>query len=247
MVYHGCGIAKISPSQKSKLKRGEPVRMKLGSAHTLPMTDHQIKKLESAHRRGAAHTVHLDPYQIDELHGMGFFDTLKKVASNPITKSISRAVRPMATNMARGALTSLGPMGQALGNATIDILDKEAESRGYGLKKVGRPRKYVHHDKRIVEPVERGRKLKSVRGKGFFDNLKKVASSDVAKGLSKSLRPMATDFLRSKLPQGGVMGTLGNLALDEANKYAESKGYGVKKRRGPGRPRKGGALIAAGY
>ncbi len=247
MVYKGCGIAKISPSQKSKLKRGEPIRMKLGSAHTLPMTEHQIKKLESADRRGSAHTVHLDPYQIDELHGMGFFDSLKKVASHPITKSISRAVRPMATNMARGALTSLGPMGQALGNATIDILDKEAETRGYGLKKVGRPRKYVHHDKRIVEPVERGRKLKSVRGKGFFDNLKKAASSNVAKSLSKSLRPMATDFIRSKLPQEGILGELSNLAVNEANRYAESKGYGIKKKRGPGRPRKGGALYAAGY
>ena len=246
MVYHGCGIAKISPSQKAKLKRGEPIRMKLGNAHTLPMTEHQIKKLESAHRRGSAHTVHLDPYQLDTMAGEGFFDSMKKAFTSPVAKQISRAVRPIATNFARGALSSLGPTGQALGNATIDILDKEAESRGYGLKKVGRPRKYVHHDKRIVEPVERGRKLKSVRGKGFFDNLKKVASSDVAKGLSKSLRPMATDFLRSKIPQGGVMGALGNLALDEANRYAESKGYGVKKRR-VGRPKKGGALMAAGY
>lgn len=244
MVYHGCGIAHISPSQKAKLKRGEPVRMKLGSAHTLPMTAHQIKKLESADRRGSAHTVHLDPFQINELHGMGFFDSMKKAFSHPVTKSIVRAVRPVATNMARSGLSSLGPMGQALGNATIDILDKEAESRGYGLKRVGRPRKYVHHDKRIVEPVELGRKL---RGKGFFDNLKKVASSNVAKSLSKSLRPMASDFIRSKLPQEGILGELSNLAVNEANRYAESKGYGVKKRRGPGRPRKGGALIASGY
>jgi hypothetical protein len=246
MVYHGCGIAKISPSQKSKLKRGEPVRMKLGSAHTLPMTEHQIKKLTSAHNKGSAHTIHLDPYQIDELHGMGFFDSMKKAFTSPAAKQISQALRPVATNFARGALSSLGPTGQLLGNTAIDLANQQAEAHGYGLKKVGRPIKYVHHDKRIVEPVERGRKLKSVRGKGFFDSLKKVASSDVAKGLSKSLRPMATDFLRSKLPQGGVMGTLGNLALDEANKYAEAKGYGVKKR-GRGRPRRGGALIAAGY
>ena len=246
MVYHGCGIAHITPSQKSKLKRGEPIRMKLGNAHTFPMTEHQIKKLTSAHNKGSAHTVHLDPYQLDMISGEGFFDSMKKAFSHPVTKQISRALRPVATNFARGALSSLGPTGQALGNATIDILDKEAETRGYGLKKVGRPRKYVHHDKRIVEPVERGRKLKSVRGKGFFDSLKKVASSDVAKGLSKSLRPMATDFLRSKIPQGGVMGALGNLALDEANKYAEAKGYGLKKR-GRGRPRLGVALIAAGY
>jgi hypothetical protein len=246
MVYHGCGIAHITPSQKSKLKRGEPVRMKLGSAHTLPMTEHQIKKLQSAHKKGAAHTVHLDPYQLDELHGMGFFDSMKSAFSHPITKSIVKAVRPVATNMARGALSSFGPMGQALGNATLDIANQQAEAHGYGLKRVGRPRKYVHHDIRMVEPVARGKTLKSVRGKGFFDNLKKAASSNVAKSLSKSLRPMASDFVRSKLPQDGILGALGNFAVDEANKYAESKGYGLKKR-GRGRPRKGGALVAAGY
>ena len=247
MVYHGCGIAHITPSQKSKLKAGHPIRMKLGNAHTLPMTEHQIKKLQSAHKKGAAHTVHLDPYQIDELHGMGFFDSIKSAFSHPITKSIVKAVRPLATNIARTGLSSFGPMGQIVGNTALDLANQEAESRGYGLKRVGRPRKYVHHDVRLVEPVEHGRKLKSVRGKGFFDSLKKAASSNVAKSLSKSLRPMASEFVRSKLPQDGILGALGNLAVDEANKYAESKGYGIKKKRGPGRPRKGGALIAAGY
>jgi len=114
--------------------------------------------------------------------------------------------------------------------------------RGCGVRK-----HYVHHDKRLVEPVEVGHHLKHKRGKGFFDSLKKAASSDVAKSISKSLRPMATDYLRSKLPQGGVMGALGNLALNEASNLAERHGYGVKHHKKRGRPKKGGALIAAGY
>ena len=57
---------------------------------------------------------------------------------------------------------------------------------------------------------------------------------------------MASDFIRSKLPQEGILGELSNLAVNEANRYAESKGYGLKKR-GRGRPRRGGALMAAGY
>ena len=237
MTYHHVGIHHLSPAQKSKLKHGGAVRMKLGSAHTLPLRVDQIKKLHRAHKKGGAVTIELDPYQCDHLHGSGFFDSMKKAFSHPITKQISQVVRPIATNMARGALSSFGPGGQAIGNALIDVADSEAQKAGYGVRK-----HYVHHDKRIVEPVEVGHHLK--HGKGFFDSLKKAASSNVAKSISKSLRPVATDFIRSKLPQDGVLGALGNLALDESNKLAERHGYGVRRR---GRPRRGGALIAAGY
>lgn len=236
MTYHECGIHQLTPSQKAKLRRGGSVRMKLGKHHTLPLREDQLKKLARAHSKGQASTVILDPYQVDILHGSGFFDSMKKAFSHPITKQISQAVRPIATNMARSALGSMGPMGQALGNATIDVLDAEAAKRGYGVRK-----HYVHHDKRLVEPVEVGHHLK--RGKGFFDSLKKAASSNVAKSISKSLRPIATDFIRKQMPQEGVLGALSNLALDESNKLAERHGYGVRRR---GR-RKGGALIAAGY
>jgi hypothetical protein len=238
MVYHGCGIAHISPSQKAKLKRGEPVRMKLGSAHNIPMTEHQIKKLASAHKKGSAHTVHLDPYQIDHLHGSGFFDSIKSAFSHPITKSIVKAVRPVATDMARGALSSFGPMGQLVGNTALNLANEQAEAHGYGLKKAKRTRKYVHHDKRLVEPVERGRKLK---GAGW--------GMDLLKAGSKALRPVATNFLQEKLAnRGGILGTLGNVGLNLANDVAEKHGFGIHKKK-RGRPRKhhGGALIAAGY
>jgi hypothetical protein len=240
MVYHSVGISHLKDEQKRKLKHGLGVRMKLGSHHTLPLREDQIKKLHRAHKKGSAVTIELDPYQCDQLHGSGFFDSMKKAFSHPITKQISQAVRPIATNMARGALGSMGPMGQALGNATIDLLDSEAQKAGYGVK--GRKKHYVHHDVRMYEPVEHGQHL---HGEGFFDNLRAAASSNVAKSISKSLRPMATEFVRSKLPQDGVLGALSNLAVDEANKLAERHGYGIKKKRG--RPRKGGALIAAGY
>ena len=121
----------------------------------------------------------------------------------------------------------------------LDVANQQAEQHGYGVskKKVGK-KHYVHHDVRMYEPAE--------YGSGFFDSLKSAASSNIAKSLSKSLRPMATEFVRSKLPQDGVLGALGNLAVNEANALAERHGYGVAKRR-RGRPRKGGALIAAGY
>jgi hypothetical protein len=233
-MYSNVKVCSLTPSQKSNLMKGKGIRMKVGNSHSIPMRSDQVKKMARNHSKGMATTIALDPYAIDQLHGTGFFDTLKKVASNPIVKSISRVARPIAANMARGALSSMGPMGQAIGNTLIDVADAEAEKRGYGVRKAGRPRKYVHHDKRIIEPA-----LMKKRGKGMF--------GDIMKASSKALRPVATDFLRSKLAnQGGIMGALGNAGLDLANQFAESKGYGVKKR---GRPRskKGGALIAAGY
>lgn len=268
MVYSEVGIHSLSPSQKLKMKKMQPVRMKLGSHHKLPLRVDQIKKLSSAHKKGSAVEIVLDPYQIDHLHGSGFFDSIKKAFSSPAAKAISQALRPVATNMARSALSSLGPTGQVIGNTLIDKANEVAESHGYGLKKVGRPRKvgrpkkhYVHHDVRMVEPEElglrvdkrRGKKVSDLMGSGFFDSLKKVATSDVAKNLSKSLRPMATDYLRSKLPSEGILHTLGNAGLDLANRQAEKHGYGAKPKTAKkttkrvGRPRKGGALIAAGY
>lgn len=243
MTYHNVGIHALTHSQKSKLKRGCGVRMRLGSHHTMPLRLDQTKKLHSAHKKGSASTVTLDPYQIDMLHGSGFFDSLKSAFSHPVTKQISQVLRPVATNMARGALSSFGPMGQAVGNALIDVADSQAASHGYGIKKRGRPRKhYVHHDKRIgpmghiIEPAMMHRKTK---GKGMFGDLMKVGS--------KALRPVATDFLRSKLAsQHPIIGALGNVALDAGNQFAASHGYGVHKKK-RGRPsKKGGALIAAG-
>jgi len=230
MVYHGCGIAHLSASQKAKLKAGHPVRMKIGSGHTLPLTEHQIKKLQSAHRKGSAHTVHLDPYQIDHLKGSGFFDSLKSIA-----KTVAPVVRPIATNfLKQQASNLLGPMGSQVANSLIDIGDQQAQAHGYGvsnplgLKFRGRGR-----------PKSTKKTTKRIRGAGWMD---------IAKGVSKALRPVATNFIQDKLAnRGGIVGQLGNVALNLANQEAEKRGFGVKRR--VGRPRKhhGGALIASGY
>ena len=41
-MYHSTGVGKLSESQKSKLRNGHPVRIKLGSGNTLHLTDPQI-------------------------------------------------------------------------------------------------------------------------------------------------------------------------------------------------------------
>ena len=239
-MYHHVGISKLSPAQMSKLKHGQAVRIKLGSSHTLPLREDQIKKLHRAHKKGSGITITCDPTSLHDMHGSGFFDSMKKAFQSPVAKQISQALRPIATDFIRSTMPQDGVLG-ALGNIALDQGNALAERHGYGVKRKA-TKHYVHHDVRMYEPVEHGQHL---HGDGFFDSLKKAASSNVAKSISKSLRPIATDFIRSKMPQDGVLGALGNLALEQGNALAERHGYGIKKRRG--RPRKGGALIAAGY
>ena len=71
-MYSTTGVGKLSESQKSKLRNGHPVRIKLGSGNTLNLTDPQIKKLQSAHKKGAAYTITFHPEQAEK-HGSGFF------------------------------------------------------------------------------------------------------------------------------------------------------------------------------
>ena len=236
-MYQQVGLHALSNAQINKLLSGQPVRIKKGQHHKASLSQEHTKKLHKASMKGRAITVQLDPYCCEmngHLKGSGFFDTLKSVA-----KTVSPHLRKIATPMARSALSSMGPMGQTLGNLALDVANEQAEQRGYG---VGKRKKYVHHDKRlvrgrIVEPVEMGMPL---HGEGFFDSLKSVA-----KMASPHLRKIATPMARSALSSMGPMGqTLGNLALDVANEQAEARGYGLKKR---GRPRKrGSALYPAG-
>jgi hypothetical protein len=242
MTYHNVGIHHISPSQKAKLKRGCGVRLHLGSHHTMPLRADQAKKLHSAHKKGAASTVTLDPYQIDMLHGSGFFDSLKSVA-----KAVAPHVRPIAVNALKGVASSmLGPVGSQVAHSLIDAgSNAAAAAYGYGIKKrVGRPSKkhYVHHDVRMVEPVAHGRKLHT-RGKGMFGN--------VLKGVSRAVRPVATNALKNLASKnlGPIGSQLAHSLIDVADQQAlAAHGYGLHKKK-RGRPRKhhGGALIAAGY
>ena len=99
-MYHPVGVSKLSENQKSRLRNGHSVRIKKGTANKLHLTQEQIKKLESAHRRGAAYTIQLNPEQVKQ-HGSGFFGDIatkvKKLAYqhrdiiNPVIKSLKNA------------------------------------------------------------------------------------------------------------------------------------------------------------
>ncbi len=76
-IYHPTGVQKLSESQKSKLRNSHPVRIKLGSGNNLHLTDQQIKKLQSTHKKGVAYTITFHPEQAEK-HGSGMFGDLLK-------------------------------------------------------------------------------------------------------------------------------------------------------------------------
>ena len=78
-MYHSTGVQKLRDTQKSKLRNGHPVRIKSGSGNNLHLTDPQIKKLQSSHKRGAAYTLTMHPEQAGK-HGSGFFGDIASKA-----------------------------------------------------------------------------------------------------------------------------------------------------------------------
>jgi len=63
-MYHEIGIQKLSPAQISRILNGHGVRVKHGTHHKIHASTEQHKKIMSAHKKGKAHTLTFDPYQI---------------------------------------------------------------------------------------------------------------------------------------------------------------------------------------
>jgi hypothetical protein len=275
-MYEVVSVGKLSETQKSKLRNGHPVRVKKGSGNQLCLSHDQIKKLESASRKGKAVTITLHPEQAEK-HGAGIFGDiatkLKKLAVqnkdliNPIIGRVRGTAKKGVSKLANKA------------NETIDkyITDIEggalypAGHTGSGIKKRGRPKKGkgVIGDVlkgiinttglgvvveppllQVAEKAKKPRKTKKGKGLGALAGL-------AAKAAAKALAPVAIDaaanFAKNKVSGLGVKkkrgrkpGKVTTGQLLGLHKQALNLTKQLKKR---GRPRKrdGGALIPAGY
>lgn len=275
-MYEVVSVGKLSETQKSKLRNGHPVRVKKGSGNQLCLSHDQIKKLESASRKGKAVTITLHPEQAEK-HGAGIFGDiatkLKKLAVqnkdliNPIIGRVRGTAKKGVSKLANKA------------NETIDkyITDIEggalypAGHTGSGIKKRGRPKKGkgVIGDVlkniinttglgvvveppllQVAEKAKKPRKTKKGKGLGALAGL-------AAKAAAKALAPVAIDaaanFAKNKVSGLGVKkkrgrkpGKVTTGQLLGLHKQALNLTKQLKKR---GRPRKrdGGALMPAGY
>ena len=275
-MYEVVSVGKLSETQKSKLRNGHPVRVKKGSGNSLCLSHDQIKKLESAARKGKAVTITLHPEQAEK-HGSGIFGDIatkiKKLAVqnkdliNPIIGRVRGTAKKGVSKLANKA------------NETIDkyITDIEggalypAGHTGSGIKKRGRPKKGkgvigdvlkgiinttglgVVVEPPLLQVAEKAKKpRKTKKGKGLG-----ALAGFAAKAAAKALAPVAIDaaanFAKNKVSGLGVKkkrgrkpGKVTTGQLLGLHKHALNLTKQLKKR---GRPRKrdGGALMPAGY
>ena len=222
-MYSSTGVGKLSESQKSKLRNGHPVRIKLGSGNTLNLTDQQIKKLQSAHKKGAAYTITFHPEQAEK-HGEGFFGDIaskaKKFAISTVKKNrdLINPIIGRARSYAKSGIQKLADKA----NEKVDYLTPEIEGEGVKRRR-GRPKK----GEGII-----GDALKGLIGMSGLGVVKPKRLQKEGKGVMSSL-------LKAVAPA----------IIDAASNAVKGKveGMGAKKRKA-GRPkgRGGGALFPAG-
>jgi hypothetical protein len=243
-MYKSVSVAKLSETQKSRLRNGHPVRIKIGTGNKLNLSDAQIKKLNSAARRKAAYTVTMDPHQMVQ-HGQGLFgdisSTLKRIARknkdliNPIIGRVKSGIHSGIDSLSSAAKGKIDQYIQPIegegvkkrrgrpskGKGIIgDALKGLIGMSGLGVKKKrGRPKKTIS----TVTVIQKATKTK--KGKGFL--------STIAKAVAPAIIDAAAGAAKGKVAGMGV---------------AQKKNYGSGiKKAGRPRKRKGGALYAAGY
>ena len=235
-MYSSTGVGKLSESQKSKLRNGHPVRIKLGSGNTLNLTDQQIKKLQSAHKKGAAYTITFHPEQAEK-HGSGFFGDIasrakafarKQIVSNkdlinPIINRVKSGVHGGIDSLSNKAKAKLEELASKA-NAKVDQYIQPIEGEGVKRRR-GRPKK----GEGIIGDALKG--LISMTGLGVVKPKRLQKGKGIMSTLLKAVAPAIIDAAA-----GAVKGKVSTI------------GSGAKKRKA-GRPRKGrggGALFPAG-
>ena len=226
-MYHSTGVGKLSPSQMSKLRNGHPVRIKLGSGNTLNLTDQQIKKLQAAHKKGAAYTITFHPEQAEK-HGEGFFGDIaskakafakKQIISN---KDLLNPIIGRARSYAKSGIQKLADKA----NEKIDYYTPEIQGEG-AKRRRGRPKK----GEGIIGDALKG--LIGMSGLGVVQQKLLIAKRTRTEG-----KGVMSSLLKAVAPA----------IIDAAAGAVKGKVEGMGRKRKAGRPkgRGGGALFPAG-
>ena len=223
-MYSAIGVGKLSETQKSKLRNGHPVRIKKGSGNSLHLTDAQIKKLESAAKKGAAYTLTMHPEQAEK-HGAGFFGDIATKAK-AFAKKHKDLINPIIGRVRAGAHSGIDKL-SAKAREKIDEIIKPIEGEGVVKPRRGRPKKGTG----VIGDVLKG--LIGVTGLGVVKPKRVRKGKGVLTNIIKAVAPSAIDAIASAATSA---------AKDKVN------GMGAKRKRKVGRPkgRGGGALFPTG-
>ena len=225
-MYSAIGVQKLSETQKSKLRNGHPVRIKKGSGNTLHLTDPQIKKLEAAHKKGAAYTLTMHPEQAEKHKtGAGISGDIATKAK-AFAKKHKDLINPIIGRVRAGAHSGIDKL-SAKAREKIDEIIKPIEGEGVVKPRRGRPKKGTG----VIGDVLKG--LIGVTGLGVVKPKRVRKGKGVLTNIIKAVAPSAIDAIASAATSA---------AKDKVN------GMGAKRKRKVGRPkgRGGGALFPAG-
>ena len=211
-MYHSTSVGKLSESQKSKLRNGHPVRIKLGSGNTLNLTDQQIKKLQSAHKKGNAYTITFHPEQAEK-HGSGFFGDIASKAK-AFAKKHKDLINPIIAKVKAGAHSGIDKL-SSKAREKIDDIIKPIEGEGVVKPKRGRPKKGTG----VIGDVLKG--IIGVTGLGVVKPKRTRKGKGVLSNIIEAVTPTAID-------------TIANAAAGAA----KDKVSGMGAKRKPGRPKK---------
>lgn len=259
-MYIPVKIGALSRPQISRLLNEHGVKMKLGNAIEIHVSKMQAKKLERAHKKGSSVVITFDPYQISQHQHMRM--------KGKGTKLVDQAFTGNDVAKFLGAKQSSEP----LMNKDISLNQvKEAGDRvknflGLGVKKRGA----IHDGVVNSNAHKRGRPRKlKIQGAGVIDDINNffrpigsVMVHDVLPAAGGVLGGIAGAQLGPITSVAGA--TAGRVAGQKAAKEIAAKtGLGMMKKRGlpsvskmgvgmgqkkkAGRPRKGAALMPAGY
>ena len=187
-MYHSTGVGKLSESQKSKLRNGHPVRIKLGSGNTLNLTDQQIKKLQSAHKKGAAYTITFHPEQAEK-HGSGMFGDIASKAKT-FAKKHKDLINPIIAKVRAGAHSGVDKL-SAKARQKIDDIIKPIEGEGVVKPKRGRPKKGTG----VIGDDLKG--IIGVTGLGVVKPKRTRKGKGVLSNIIKAVAPSAIDAITS--------------------------------------------------
>ena len=246
-MYHPTKIQGLSNIQINKMLKGHGIRVKAGGDHLIHMSQEQAKKLNKASLKGSGFTIILDPYQVVQhrnLQGQGFMSNLVKAGKKHVVHHVKKHGAHLAKqalhhgmSMAQDAINQHVPeFGKDYAHQALNMAQSHAQSainqhlpsEGQGLKHVGR---YIrHHGKQF--------------GKQLLHTGLTMAEQAAITALPAGLQAidaytgvpvasMAQPYIERGIHKG----------FDQAQN--KTSGLGIKKKRG--RPRKGGALVAAGY
>lgn len=182
-MYHEIGIQHLSPTQISRILNGHAVRVKHGSGHKIHVSKEQHKKIMSAHRKGSAVNLTMDPFQISQHqhlrghthgHGDGFLSNVGSKLSSMVSQSpdyalqLAKLASPYAMEAGRALLPVAQELGTAYAKKQLGVGAKRRGRRGHGGALL--PAGYgVHHSHRV--PHHAHHFAKHGHGDGFLQDI----------------------------------------------------------------------------